>query len=57
MLTGRTDAECRVRAMALGVDAFMTKPFSVREVMARLQRLLEGIGYAAPPEIINPRSP
>lgn len=40
MLTGRTEVECRERARALGADVFLTKPFTVRELMSGLHRLL-----------------
>jgi two-component system, OmpR family, phosphate regulon response regulator PhoB len=40
MLTARTDREDRLRALQLGVDAFVAKPFAVGDVISRLQRLL-----------------
>lgn len=40
MLTGRTDREDGLRAKSLGVDAFVAKPFSMADVIARLQELL-----------------
>lgn len=40
MLTGRTDREDRLRALSLGVDAYVAKPFSMGDVIARMQGLL-----------------
>lgn len=40
MLTARSDREDRRRAAELGVDAFITKPFAVGDVVTRLQDLL-----------------
>jgi two-component system phosphate regulon response regulator PhoB len=41
MLTGRTESRDRARALSLGADAFIAKPFSVREVLSRLRDALE----------------
>ncbi|HRD74827.1 MAG TPA: response regulator [Hyphomicrobiaceae bacterium] len=48
MLTGRTLPEERVRAIALRVEAFITKPFSVSDVLDRLMRALAGRGAQEP---------
>ncbi len=40
MLTARSEPSDRARAMALGVDAFLTKPFSVCELISSLGPLL-----------------
>ena len=46
MLTARTSAEDRTRALALGVDAYIEKPFAIRELMAVVDRFVgrEGEG-------------
>lgn len=40
MLTARSDPSDRARAMALGVDVFLSKPFSVGELIASIGSLL-----------------
>ena len=39
MLTARGREEDRERGLASGADAYLTKPFSTREVLAQVQRL------------------
>lgn len=39
MLTARSEEADRVRGLDLGADDYVTKPFSVREVMARVRAL------------------
>ena len=40
MLTARTEEEDKVRGLDGGVDDYITKPFSTRELMARVKALL-----------------
>jgi two-component system phosphate regulon response regulator PhoB len=40
MLTARTEEEDKVRGLQSGVDDYITKPFSMRELMARIKALL-----------------
>ena len=40
MLTARSEREARLRAVASGVDAFLSKPFSLRELLEQAERLL-----------------
>ncbi|HZP85317.1 MAG TPA: response regulator [Burkholderiales bacterium] len=40
MLTGRTDEADRVMGLELGADDYLTKPFSPRELLARVRALL-----------------
>lgn len=40
MLTAMTDVENRVKALSLGADDYLTKPYSPRELVARIQRSL-----------------
>ncbi len=40
MLTARTEEEDKVRGLDSGADAYITKPFSTRELLARIKALL-----------------
>jgi DNA-binding response OmpR family regulator len=40
MLTGRTNEEDVLSGLNLGVEEYMSKPFSPRELSARIQRIL-----------------
>jgi adenylate cyclase len=40
MLTAQTDVDSRVKGLAVGADDYLAKPFSPRELMARLERSL-----------------
>ncbi len=60
MLTARTEELDRVLGLEIGADEYITKPFSVRELMARVKALLrrsrvprEGEGGAQQPELIT----
>jgi two-component system alkaline phosphatase synthesis response regulator PhoP len=44
MLTARAEEADRVRGLELGADDYMAKPFSVRELMARVQAVLRRPG-------------
>ncbi|USG68505.1 response regulator [Brevibacillus ruminantium] len=41
MLTGRKEEQDIVRALQLGADDYMTKPFSLKELEARIRRLVK----------------
>jgi DNA-binding response OmpR family regulator len=43
MLTARTDEADRVAGLDLGADDYITKPFSVKEVMARVRAVLRRV--------------
>jgi two-component system response regulator RegX3 len=45
MLTARTEVEDKVLAFELGADDYVTKPFGVREVTARIRSLLRRTGW------------
>jgi len=47
-LTARTELDDRVRGLRLGGDDYLTKPFDVAEVAARLEALLRRAGRADP---------
>ena len=44
MLTARKDEVDRVVGLELGADDYVTKPFSVREVLARVKAILRRVG-------------
>jgi DNA-binding response OmpR family regulator len=48
MLTARTSEDDRVRGFETGADDYVPKPFSPREVVARVQALLRRAGVTAP---------
>ena len=49
MLTARTEERDKVRGLELGADDYITKPFSVRELVARVKAALRRAGYEAQP--------
>jgi two-component system response regulator VicR len=50
MLTARTDESDRVLGLDLGADDYVSKPFSVRELLARVRAQLRREGMDAPDE-------
>src|SRR5439155_18798922 len=48
-LTARDATEDKVRGLTLGGDDYVTKPFSLEEVVARVQAMLRRAGMAARP--------
>jgi two-component system, OmpR family, response regulator len=44
MLTARTDETDRIMGLDTGADDYMTKPFSIRELLARVRALLRRAG-------------
>lgn len=55
MLTARASERDRVRGLDLGADDYVTKPFSVRELVARVKALLRRSGRAGGEEKIYER--
>ena len=49
MLTARTSETDRVAGLDLGADDYITKPFSVRELLARVRAVLRRVGEATVP--------
>ncbi len=41
MLTARADQEDKLHALAMGIDDYLTKPFSAAEFLARIKNILE----------------
>jgi len=53
MLTARGEEEDRVRGLEVGADDYVTKPFSPRELMARIKAVLRRAAPAASEEAIE----
>lgn len=53
-LTARDEVQDKVAGLTLGADDYITKPFSLEEVVARLRVVLRRAGHAAPAKE-NPR--
>ncbi|MCL4117084.1 UNVERIFIED_CONTAM: hypothetical protein GTU68_050762 [Idotea baltica] len=51
-LTARTDTTDRVRGLTSGGDDYITKPFALEELVARVQVALRRVGAAAPPSLL-----
>ena len=49
MVTGKGDAVDRVVGLEVGADDYITKPFHLREVLARMRAVLRRCGPATPP--------
>ncbi|MGC1379430.1 MAG: response regulator transcription factor [Candidatus Baltobacteraceae bacterium] len=49
MLTARADESDRIVGLELGADDYVTKPFSPREVMARIRAVLRRVEDVSPP--------
>jgi two-component system KDP operon response regulator KdpE len=50
VLSARGEERTKVRALDLGADDFLTKPFGMDELMARVRALLRRPGSPAPPD-------
>lgn len=50
MLTSRSEELDKVLGLETGADDYLTKPFSVRELMARVKALLRRSGHPSPEE-------
>jgi DNA-binding response OmpR family regulator len=61
MLTARSEEVDRVLGLEVGADDYLTKPFSIRELLARVRAMLRrvdllreaGAGEAAPPVLVE----
>jgi DNA-binding response OmpR family regulator len=54
MLSAKAQEDDIVRGLELGADDYVTKPFGIRELMARARRLSRGGGLAQPCLIAGP---
>ncbi|MFC0522358.1 response regulator transcription factor [Pontibacillus salicampi] len=50
MLTAKDDEFDKVLGLELGADDYLTKPFSPREVVARIKAILRRVSYRSPDE-------
>jgi two-component system, OmpR family, alkaline phosphatase synthesis response regulator PhoP len=55
MLTARTSEAERVAGLDLGADDYITKPFSVRELLARVRAVLRRADEGAAPSYVDSR--
>jgi len=53
VLSVRGEEEDKVRALDLGADDYVTKPFSLRELLARVRTQLRKAGAGALPEVLR----
>ena len=53
MLTARSEEEDKLQGFDLGIDDYVTKPFSTRELMARIKALLKRTNVTATSEKIE----
>jgi two-component system response regulator VicR len=53
MLTARQEEADKVLGLEIGADDYITKPFSMREVLARVKANIRRTSHAAPPEDIK----
>lgn len=53
MLTARGDVKDRVKGLKIGADDYLTKPFDVSELLARIEALLRRVNNS-PPQLIDP---
>jgi two-component system KDP operon response regulator KdpE len=53
VLSVRGEEEDKVRALDLGADDYVTKPFSLRELLARVRTQLRRHGGAGAPEVLH----
>jgi len=47
-LTAKTSEADRIKGLELGGDDYITKPFSPRELVARIRTVLRGLGHSSP---------
>jgi two-component system, OmpR family, response regulator RegX3 len=52
MLTARSEVQDKVLALELGADDYITKPFGVRELVARVRSVMRRVGWQDSPETL-----
>ena len=57
IVTGRGDAVDKVVGLEIGADDYVTKPFDLRELLARIAAVLRRTAPANAPEVIEPDAP
>lgn len=50
MLTARDEAEARVHGLEVGADDYMTKPFEIEELLARVRSMVRRMSWSKPSE-------
>jgi two-component system alkaline phosphatase synthesis response regulator PhoP len=53
MLTARVDEADKLAGLELGADDYITKPFSPRELVARVRTVLRRAGGGEPPDVLQ----
>ncbi len=53
LLTARGEEEDKVRGLEIGADDYMTKPFSPKELIARIKAVLRRSGKSIKEEVLN----
>jgi len=53
MLTARDEEPDRIGGLEVGADDYVTKPFSPRELVARIRAILRRVGDRAPEEVLT----
>jgi two-component system OmpR family response regulator len=56
-LTARDATEDKIRGLSLGGDDYVTKPFSLEELVARIRSILRRTGEAEPESAVRPAHP
>lgn len=57
LLTARSQEQDKIEGFEAGADDYITKPFSPRELLLRVQALLRRVGEEAPPSSAAPAAP